>query len=102
MPTIIYALKDYEPPAPPAPAPELKQADVDKVKARVRTLLADGPMEELKLVHHTTHEARHTDGIATITAAQVKQVIAEMGAGDEFKEGMGKVAVAVEPEPLPK
>jgi len=100
MPT-IYALKDYEPPAPPSPAPDLKPAEVDKVKGRVRTLLADGPMEELKLVHLTTHEARHTDNIATITAAQVRQVLGEMATGDEFKEGMGKVA-AMKAEPLPE
>jgi len=100
MPTKIYALKDYEPPAPPAPAPDLKPAEVDKVKARVRTLLAAGPMEELMLIHHTTHEARHTDGIATITGAQVEQVLGQMALGDEFKEGMGKIAAVA--EPLPK
>jgi len=112
MPTKIYALKDYEPPTPAGPPPDLTTAEVDKVKARIRILLTPGPgagngdefvpgpMEDWKLLHHTCHEVRHIDGISTITASQVEQVLIDMSQGGEFKEGMGKIAAVA--EPLPK
>jgi hypothetical protein len=96
--TQLIALKGYAPPAPPEPAPELKAADRDKVKARVRTLLGDSPMEHWKLVHLAKHHARVTDGISTITTPQVHDVIAEMATGDEFEKGYGKTVAQVEPE----
>lgn len=92
------ALKGYTPPDPPEPAPELKPAQITKVKNRVKTLLAGGPLEHWYLTHLATHHARVDDGIAKITAPQVREVLT--GMTDDFEPGYGG-GPAPEPEPGP-
>ena len=92
----LIALKGYTPPDP-TPDYELKAGEVTKVKDRVRTLLAAGPMVKKDLVHLTCHEGRAIDGVAKLTAKHVKVILADMADADEFEAGYRALTATAEP-----
>lgn len=113
--TDLLADKSYVKPDPPAPAPELTTTQKNKVKARITSILKNGPgikhmvwdgssgaegefkpelipagpMETWKVVHFTCHQGRALDGIETLTGTQVKEVIEEMKREGAFAKGFG-------------
>jgi hypothetical protein len=99
--TKILADKDYTPPEPPTPAKPLTVAQKNKVKARITSILKNGPglknalgvdipggpMETWKVTHFTCHKSRKLDGVPTLTTAQVAEVISEMKEAEDFAPG---------------
>jgi hypothetical protein len=106
----LLADKDYTPPEPPEPPKPLTVAQKTKVKARITTILKSGPgvkrlvmkgdppeptpedipggpMEHWKLIHYVCHQVRQIDGIKTVTAAQVRELIPEMKEAGAFAPG---------------
>lgn len=85
----LYAADGYSPPAPDPGPPALDGAETTSVKNRVLTILGSDAMAYGELVHRTTAAARELDGITTITAEQVREVIEIMSGENAFEEGYG-------------
>ena len=115
--TDLLADKSYVKPDPPKPVKALTAPEKTKVKARIKSILKDGPgskdaatgklipagpMETWKVVLYTCHHGRKLDGIPRLTAAQVKELLPEMKEAGDFAPGFGGQAIVAQPEPLPE